>query len=256
VLTTSQRTDREKQRYEEGLQRARYNRILSHTEHYYRNKQRPVLRHALEWAQDRSVLEIGSTAWFPWLEQEQIYPASLNCINLSQKELDKGLLVASETVIKPRFLLMDAQQLSFADAQFDVVFGASILHHLEMSRALHEICRVLKADGRIVFREPLAWNPVAKLVRLLTPQARTADEQPFRRKELAEIERRFAVQYHYEQLLAVPAGVMSQVLYESPENLINRVAFQIDETLLRLVPGIGLLYRTVVLVGRKRDAAM
>jgi SAM-dependent methyltransferase len=253
---TSQRSDREKQRFEEGLQRARYNRILSHTEHYYRNKQRPILQHALEWARDRSVLEIGSTTWFPWLEQEQIYPASLNCINLSQRELDKGLLVANETVIKPRFLLMDAQQLSFADAQFDVVFGASILHHLDLGGALAEIWRVLKPDGLIVFREPLALNPVAKLVRLLTPQARTVDEQPFRRKDLAEIEKRFAVQYHYEQLLAVPVGVVSHVFYESPENLINRAAFQIDEALLRLVPGIGLLYRAVILIGRKRNAAM
>lgn len=250
--TTSRRSEREKQQYEQGLQRDRYNRILSHTEYYYRNKQRVILRQALQRAHGKAVLEIGSTTWLGWLEQQQIYPASLHCINLSQKELDKGLLLASGTVIRPRFLLMDAQRLSFADAHFDVVYGSSILHHLEMSQALDEIWRVLKADGIIVFREPLAANPVAKVVRLLTPHARTTDEQPFRRKELTEIEKRFEVQYHYEQLLAVPAGVISQFFYESPENLINRIAFQIDESLLRLAPGVGLFYRTVVLVGKKR----
>lgn len=252
----SSREARERQHYDQGLKRERYSRILSHTEHYYRKKVRALLKRTLEEARGRSALEIGSTAWVGWLEQHQIHPASLHCINISERELEKGIGLAKKTVIKPQFHVMDAQRLAFADGQFDVVFGASILHHLDMDRALGEIARVLKPDGLIVFREPLAMNPVAKIVRLLTPQARTVDEQPFRRKELAEIEKRFAIEYHYEQLLAVPAGVVSQLVRDNPENLINRLAFQIDEGLLRLMPGIGLFYRTVILVGRKkRDSA-
>ena len=50
-------------------------------------------------------------------------------------------------------------QLSFADNSFDVVFGSSILHHLDFDKSLKEIFRVLKPGGRMVFAEPNMINP-------------------------------------------------------------------------------------------------
>ncbi|GAB4447104.1 MAG: hypothetical protein OHK0036_00930 [Bacteroidia bacterium] len=53
----------------------------------------------------------------------------------------------------------NAMQLSFKDETFDVVYGSSVIHHLEMEQALKEIYRVLKKGGRIVFAEPNMLNP-------------------------------------------------------------------------------------------------
>lgn len=53
----------------------------------------------------------------------------------------------------------DAMKMSFAEGEFDVVFGSSILHHLDFRPALAEIYRVLKPSGRIVFAEPNMLNP-------------------------------------------------------------------------------------------------
>jgi ubiquinone/menaquinone biosynthesis C-methylase UbiE len=53
----------------------------------------------------------------------------------------------------------DAHNLSFPDDYFDRIIGSSVLHHLDIQKALSEIFRVLKPGGRIAFTEPNMANP-------------------------------------------------------------------------------------------------
>jgi SAM-dependent methyltransferase len=53
----------------------------------------------------------------------------------------------------------NAEQTPYRDASFDAVYGSSILHHLDLERALVESFRVLRSGGRIAFAEPNALNP-------------------------------------------------------------------------------------------------
>ncbi len=53
----------------------------------------------------------------------------------------------------------DAHALDFPDESFDGVFGSSVLHHLDVPRALREMRRVLKPGGKLVFAEPNMLNP-------------------------------------------------------------------------------------------------
>ena len=89
-------------------------------------------------------------------------------------------------------LEMPAEQLDFPDASFDVVYGVSIIHHLEIEPAAREIARVLKPGGRAVFIEPLNYNPVINLFRLITPWRRTPDEKPLDVQDLAMLSRPFS----------------------------------------------------------------
>jgi ubiquinone/menaquinone biosynthesis C-methylase UbiE len=57
------------------------------------------------------------------------------------------------------YIVCDAEYTPFKNDQFDAVIGVSILHHLEVKRALLEIYRVLKPAGRILFSEPNMLNP-------------------------------------------------------------------------------------------------
>ena len=58
-----------------------------------------------------------------------------------------------------RYEIQNADELSYPDAMFDSVVGSSVLHHLEIAKALREIYRVLKPRGTICFTEPNMLNP-------------------------------------------------------------------------------------------------
>jgi SAM-dependent methyltransferase len=90
------------------------------------------------------------------------------------------------------FRVMDAHALDVPDGSFDVVCGSGILHHLDVDRALAEVARVLRPQGRAVFFEPLGHNPLVNLYRRATPDLRTVDESPLRWSTIESATRRFA----------------------------------------------------------------
>ncbi len=87
---------------------------------------------------------------------------------------------------------MDAENLKFNDHTFDLVYGSGILHHLSIEKAIVEIKRVLKKDGRAIFYEPLGHNIFINIFRLLTPSLRSEDEHPLLIKDLELIKRTFS----------------------------------------------------------------
>lgn len=92
--------------------------------------------------------------------------------NNRKRAMEKGL----QDIVT--FLVMNAEELQFPDQQFDFVFGAGILHHLVLSKAIPEIARVLKPEGVALFNEPMGHNPIINLFRKLTPKLRSPDEHP------------------------------------------------------------------------------
>lgn len=252
--TIPARALRERERYNQGLRRKTYTKVFD-SSYYYGCRREEILREQLQYANGRSVLEFGSHCWIRWIEDAQIEPAVLECINISEKELQKGIDRARTSRVRPGFSLMDANELKFADDSFDMVIGNAILHHLDFTRALDEIKRVLKPNGKMLFVEPLGINPVGKIVRALTPQARTEDEQPLRLKEIAEIEKRFDTTIFYEQFLSVPVGVVSNLIFSRPDNFVMRAAYKIDRLIDDNVPPLRKLYRHVTIAGASKKAA-
>lgn len=75
-------------------------------------------------------------------------------------DISEDLLVqAREKYPHSEFKIDDAMDLSFPENTFEGVFGSSILHHLDMRKAMEEIYRVLKPGGRTIFAEPNMLNP-------------------------------------------------------------------------------------------------
>lgn len=81
--------------------------------------------------------------------------AQITGIDISEDLLSQ----ARERQPQVTFKIEDAMNMSFPDNHFDVVFGSSVLHHLEMDKAIREIFRVLKPGGRMIFAEPNMLNP-------------------------------------------------------------------------------------------------
>ena len=248
----SARVHREQESFDEGLQRDNYMRVFNHTCHLFLRRRDQIIRDELQYAQGKDALELGSISWKVWVEDNGIEPKNLDCINISQEEINKGESNARFSKVKPNFHLMDAHSLEFEDESFDFVYGCAILHHLDYVRALDEVCRVLKPGGRILFVEPLGINPVGKLVRLMTPFARTVDEKPLMFKELTELEKRFNTRHYYEELFSVPLGMVSGLLFNNPNNWLTRLAFNLDLFLHRLFPPLRYLFRHVLVVGTRK----
>lgn len=71
------------------------------------------------------------------------------------------LLIARKEVQAANVLFLEenAYQMSFGDNSFDFVVGSSVLHHLDIQKAISEIYRVLSPGGMIAFTEPNMLNP-------------------------------------------------------------------------------------------------
>jgi ubiquinone/menaquinone biosynthesis C-methylase UbiE len=53
----------------------------------------------------------------------------------------------------------NAEETPYRDGTFDAVYGSSVLHHLDLERALREVARILCPGGVAVFAEPNIVNP-------------------------------------------------------------------------------------------------
>ncbi len=104
----SDRAEKERSQYNEGLQREGYDRFFSHCKHFYIQRRTKLVKDKVQFAHGKKVLEIGSTTWQQWLEGNSIFPASLTCINISELELQRGKDSAVNSNANPQFVLMDA----------------------------------------------------------------------------------------------------------------------------------------------------
>lgn len=68
-----------------------------------------------------------------------------------------------------RLVRGNAEQAPYPSAGFDVVYGSSVLHHLDLQAATREAARLLRPGGRLVFTEPNLLNPQVALIFLVRP---------------------------------------------------------------------------------------
>lgn len=257
VNDLNERVKREQQSYDAQSivsARSRLKNILRHAnEGPSRLRRDQIIRNQAARFLNGDVLEIESQAWGSVFCRDGMQPKNLTCINISQVELDAGIMNAQNYGFNANFKIMDAHNLSFPENSFDLVYGVAILHHLNFEQALKEIWRVLRPNGEILFVEPLRLNPVAQLVRLATPNARTTDELPLGPAEIGLVSQYFNCSPHYSDLITIPASVLSRFIYRDPVNAFTRSAEAINRALLALIPHIGYLFRTVTLLGSKRE---
>lgn len=71
------------------------------------------------------------------------------------------------------FLVMDAENLQFKENTFDLITASGVIHHIDFSKVLPEMLRVIKPRGEIICIEPLKYNPIFQLYRKLTTHLRT-----------------------------------------------------------------------------------
>lgn len=123
----------------------------------------------------RKALEIGcGTGVFSALLARS--GADLTAVDLSPELAAKAR--ANNPAANINFLVMNVEKLGFPDGHFDCVCGSSVLHHLNLARALPEMLRVLKPGGAFVFTEPNMLNPQIMLQKNIPPLKRLMGDSP------------------------------------------------------------------------------
>ena len=118
-------------------------------------------------------------------------PKKIVAVDISDeaiKKAKKKLKIKNELV---EYRVDNCENLSLNSNSFDLAYGSGILHHLDLNKSLSEIKRILRKNGKIIFIEPMATNPIINLYRLLTPMARSEDEHPFKYNDIKFIKSLF-----------------------------------------------------------------
>jgi ubiquinone/menaquinone biosynthesis C-methylase UbiE len=130
---------------------------------------------------------------------------------------------------------MNAEQLDFPADTFDLVCGGAILHHLDLERALGEVARVLKPEGRAIFLEPLGHNPLINAYRRFSPEVRTIDEHPLLVADLEKTQRFETVRSTYFHLLAL-AALPFTLVHEPTARALAKPLEALDRLLFKVFP--------------------
>jgi len=157
-------------------------------------------------------------------------------IDISERSIENCRVRAESLGLARRvsFQVMDAEEMKFPDASFDLVMEYGALHHLDLRKALGEIARVMKPRGDFVFAEVLRHNPLIQHYRRGTMHLRTEweVEHILGRDDLEVIREYFErLEYRCFHLLALAAVPLRRWRLFEP---VLRAAELLDTVLLRV----------------------
>lgn len=124
--------------------------------------------------------------------------ATVTAVDISAEMLSVAKRLSDLHRVAIKTVKSVAESLEFPDNTFDYVFGNGVLHHVRIEDAVREVKRVLKPRGRAIFIEPLAYNPLIHVYRMLAKDVRTPTERPVRFQDLTTMKRYFNRTRHRE----------------------------------------------------------
>ncbi|MFA7231836.1 MAG: class I SAM-dependent methyltransferase [Victivallaceae bacterium] len=158
---------------------------------------------------EMKVLELGCGTGF-FTREIAATGASVTAIDISPELLAEARRqVAAENVI---FMQENGYAMSFADASFDWVIGSSVLHHLDMDKALKEIFRVLVPGGGICFTEPNMLNPQIALQKNIPWLKRKLGDSPDETAFFAWRLKKQLCEHGFEEISVTPFDFMHPAL--------------------------------------------
>jgi SAM-dependent methyltransferase len=183
------------------------------------------------YAKNKDILDYGCYDGWMIPRYQKMTPSSICGLDISETAIAKAQANYGD---QAKFYAGDAHAMPFPDESFDLVVGRAILHHLDFDLALKEIRRVLRPNGTAVFIEPLGDNPGAKILRRLTPRARTKDEKPLTRSSILKADELFGGSSHFFiNLVSVPVAMLTSVSSLSPDCSLLRLTDYLDVLLAR-----------------------
>ena len=132
--------------------------------------------------------------------------ATVDSVDIAEPLVETAIRRAKVNGIESRLrpAVMSVHHTDFPDNTFDIVFGKSALHHLDLTAARDEILRVLKPGGVGIFSEPIVFSTLLRIVRPLIPislNKESPEERQLTPQDLADFSRPFASSCYAYSLL-------------------------------------------------------
>ncbi|MBI4615050.1 MAG: methyltransferase domain-containing protein [Planctomycetes bacterium] len=169
------------------LEREHFDRMAPHFDEVHRHE-RPsgraridrrirLFREALGTSDALDILEIGcGTGAYSERIAVEIPFRRLVCTDISAKALSIARTKVPDSRVE--FRQEDLMRSSLSDGEFGAVLGNSILHHLDLARALAELRRILVPGGLLVLSEPNMVNPQVFLTKKIPFLKRRVGDTP------------------------------------------------------------------------------
>jgi ubiquinone/menaquinone biosynthesis C-methylase UbiE len=112
--------------------------------------------------------------------------ASVHGIDISDGMIEVAGRLAKKQGVADRLFCkqMPAESLGFEDCFFDYIYGNGVLHHVNLESTIREVYRVLKPGGQAAFIEPLTYNPLIWVYRMIAKAVRSENEHPLSLKDI------------------------------------------------------------------------
>jgi SAM-dependent methyltransferase len=159
-------------------------------------------------------------------------PASYTGLEISQKFLEE----AKDKKLHATFIDQDVHKP--IEGTYDLIFGQSILHHVDYKHVLKNLYENNLAEGgTMLFSEPLGGSLLIKLYWRFGTAYHTPDERPFYPSDLKWIQNEFPsfkiIPINY---FSFPLGIISSLFLKNPNNWLLRLADQLDYFIDRNIP--------------------
>ena len=216
----------------------------------------------------RRILELG-TGVGEGAASLALLGADVTATDVSREMLNLAEKVAKLNGAEIQTSQVSAEDLSQFEAEtFDIVYGANVLHHVDIAKCLGEIQRVLKPGGLMAVWDPVKYNPIINVYRHFAHGVRTDDEHPLGRKEIRMIKDQFGdiqtcffwlsatgifLRYFFVDRISPSAGRYWRIVldrYQEHENFLRR-AHQVDSRIFQAIPPTKWLAWNVAVVAKK-----
>jgi 2-polyprenyl-3-methyl-5-hydroxy-6-metoxy-1,4-benzoquinol methylase len=153
----------------------------------------------------KNLLDIGAG-----LGESSVYfalrGANVTTVDLSPRMVEMALNLGQKHGVKIRGIVSEGEDLRLQSGQYDLVYTANTIHHVQNRALLFEqMSRALKPGGKFFSCDPVAYNPVINVYRRMASSVRTADESPLTIADLKLAGKYFCHVQHREFWIAALA---------------------------------------------------
>lgn len=194
--------------------------------------------------------------------------ANVTALDISSGMLKKTSQLAKLNGVKIKTHLATAEDFNFSDNEkFDVIYMGNCLHHANIDRSMKNVVSHLNKDGIFLSWDPIAYNPIINIYRLIATKVRTPDEHPLKLSDIKLIKNYFKFSetnyFWFTTLIIFMLMFIVQLKNPNKERFWKTVIYEskrwewlykplerLDKIILKVFPPLKLLCWNVVIFGK------